>query len=80
MAYFKEDHGQLEPPELPMGVIALADGIKDNGAMKKLTISGDKHWSKPVTIETSMTEAAFSGKGLGVSGAMMLAAFLPKCR
>ena len=48
--------------------------------MEKLTISGDEHWSKPVTMETSMTEADFSDKVLGVSGAIMLAAFLPKCR
>ena len=48
--------------------------------MTKLTISGDDYNSKPVTIETSMTEADFSGKYLQASGAMMLAAFLPKCR
>ena len=58
----------------------LAIGVSANRAMKKLTISGDKSWSKPVTIETSMTEADFSDKVLGVSGAIMLAAFLPKCR
>jgi hypothetical protein len=34
-----------------------------------------------VTMETSMTEADFSGKGLGglFPGAIMLSAFLPKC-
>ena len=48
--------------------------------MKKLTISGDDSRSKPVTIETSMTEADFSGKYLKASGAIMVAAFLPKCR
>ena len=48
--------------------------------MKKLTISGDYSWSKPVTIETSTTEADFSDKDLGVSGAIMLTAFLPKCQ
>ena len=53
---------------------------KDNGAMKKLTISGDDYRAKPVTMDTSMMEANFSNKFLGVSGAMMLAAFLPKCR
>ena len=58
----------------------FAVGLGANGAMKKLTISGDKSFSKPVTIETSMTEADFGDKGLGVSGAIMLAAFLPKCR
>ena len=58
----------------------FADGIRNNGAMKKLTISGDHSRAKPVTIETSMTEADFSDKLLGTSGATMLAAFLPKCR
>ena len=58
----------------------LAIGLSANGAMKKLTISGIEFWSKPVTIETSMTEADFSDKKLGASGAIMLAAFLPKCQ
>jgi hypothetical protein len=31
-------------------------------------------------METTMTEADFSGKDLGVSGGMMVAAFLPKCQ
>ena len=62
------------------GVILLANAIPTMRAMKKLTISGDEAWSKPVTIETSMTKADFSDKGLGVSGAIMLTAFLPKCR
>jgi hypothetical protein len=30
-------------------------------------------------METSMAEADFGGKALGVSGAIMVAAFLPKC-
>ena len=67
------------------GVNALADGIKTNGAMKKLTISGDPYkddgnWKNApaVTVEASMVEADFSGKHLGASGAIMLAAFLPK--
>ena len=33
-----------------------------------------------VTIEASMTEADFSGRYLQASGAIMLAAFLPKCQ
>jgi hypothetical protein len=31
---------------------------------------------KPVTIDTTMTEADFSGKGLGAAGAQILAAFM----
>jgi uncharacterized protein with LGFP repeats len=62
------------------GVIDISGAIPTMGAMKKLTISGDHSRAKPVTIETSMTEADFSDKLLGTSGATMLAAFLPKCR
>jgi hypothetical protein len=50
------------------------------GALSTFTFSGDKHDSKPVTMETTMTEADFSGKELGVSGGTMVAAFLPKCQ
>jgi hypothetical protein len=39
----------------------------------------EKFNSQPVTMEASMIEANFSEKGLGVSGATMLSAFLPKC-
>jgi hypothetical protein len=49
------------------------------GAISKFTFSGDGYSSKPVTMETSMTEADFSRNGLRVSGAIMLSAFLPKC-
>jgi hypothetical protein len=48
------------------------------GALANFTFSGDDN-SKSVTMETTMTVADFSGKGLGVSGAIMLSAFLPKC-
>ena len=55
--------------------------------MTKLTISGDQYQedyrtkdAPPVTIEASMTNADFSGKRLGTSGAILLAAFLPKCQ
>ena len=33
-----------------------------------------------VTMKTNMTEANFSGKELGASGAITVAAFLPKCQ
>jgi hypothetical protein len=48
------------------------------GALTKFTFSGDDN-RKLATMETTMTVADFSGKGLGVSGAIMLSAFLPKC-
>jgi hypothetical protein len=49
------------------------------GAISQFTFSGDCSDSEPVTMETSMVEADFSGKGLCASGAFMLSAFLPKC-
>jgi hypothetical protein len=46
--------------------------------LAKFTFNGDeKRYS--VTMEISMMEADFSRKGLGLSGAIMLSAFLPKC-
>jgi hypothetical protein len=59
--------------------IMLVPEIVDNGAISQFTFSGDRSDSKPVTMETSMTEADFSGKSLGLSGVIMLSAFLPKC-
>ena len=58
------------------GVIALADAIKNNGALETITF-GDY---KAVTMNTSMTKADFSGKELYTSGAIIVAAFLPKCQ
>jgi hypothetical protein len=58
--------------------IMLVPDIIDNGVISKFTFSGEGYGNKPVTMETSMTEADFSGSGLGVSGAIMLSAFLPK--
>jgi hypothetical protein len=58
------------------GVVAIAEHM---GALSTFTFSGD-YSSQPVTMETTMTEADFSGKRLGVSGGMMVAAFLPKCQ
>jgi hypothetical protein len=56
----------------------LAAEIIDNGALAKFVFSGDDN-RKSVTMETTITVADFSGKHLGVSGAIMLSAFLPKC-
>jgi hypothetical protein len=68
---------------LILGVIALTNAIPDMD-ISKFTFSGSwwggtSKFSKPVTMETTMTVADFSEKGLGVSGAIMLSAFLPKC-
>jgi hypothetical protein len=49
------------------------------GGISMFTFSGGDEDSDPVTMETSMVEVDFGGKYLGVSGAIMVAAFLPKC-
>ena len=54
----------------------LSEDIQDNGALAKLTFSGDYSFSKPVTVETGMTEADFSDKGLDEPGAIILAAWI----
>jgi hypothetical protein len=59
--------------------VLIANDISDMGALSTFTFSGI-YSSEPVTMEITMTEADFSGKGLGVSGGMMVAAFLPKCQ
>ena len=65
--------------------ILLASDIPDMGSMSKLTFSGGSegeygNWEvgQAVTIDTTMTEADFSGKELGVSGATIVSAFIPK--
>jgi hypothetical protein len=71
----------LSEQDAPKVAPTVADSLRANGAMMtKLTISGDKTYSEPVTIETCKTEADFSGKFLNASGAIKLAAFLPKCQ
>jgi hypothetical protein len=64
------------------GIADLVNAIKDMGVLSKFTFSGDSIDGpcKPVTMVVSMAEADMSGAGLGVSGAMLLAGFLPKCQ
>jgi hypothetical protein len=63
---------------LTSGPAAIANAIKDMRAISQFTFSDVFH-DTPVTIAISMTEADFSAKGLDSSGAIMVAAFLPKC-
>ena len=60
----------------PLGAIALADAIKNNGALTSISF-GDK---QAVTMKADMAEANLSGKELCASGAIVAAAFLPKCQ
>ena len=63
------------------GARILAEDIKDNGVLSKLTFSGDASGytdesrnSKPVTVEVGMSELDCSGAILQASGATILAA------
>ena len=64
------------------GIIALADAISDMRAISKLIFNGGvaehRRWVEgdTVTLESSMTEANFSNKKLGVPGAMIISAWL----
>jgi hypothetical protein len=93
---YSRTRGQSGPEDNPMnygvdlgGVIALATAVKEcTGPLCKFTFSGDEYGvhldelknSKPVVMEAGMTDADFSGKVMGDSGAIMLGAFLPKCK
>ena len=66
--------------DLTFGSTAVVYGYSyyntTKGALETITF-GDK---QAVTMKTSMTEAKLSGKELGASGAIIVAAFLPKCQ
>jgi hypothetical protein len=76
--YHDDGSGYGSYTATPEGPKVIADAIRDMGAMSSFTFSGD-YSNEPVAMETSMTEVHFAGKGLGESGAIMVAAFLPKC-
>ena len=65
---------------LPRCAILLAPEMEANGSLSKLTFCGydfvQIREGDAVTIDTTMTEADFSGKKLGVAGAQILAAFM----
>ena len=56
------------------GVIALADGIKNNGALVTVTIN---KFALPVQDIKTKMELDLSGKGLGVEDAIVIAALVP---
>ena len=61
------------------GLMTLTQSIKDNKTLSCLRFSGDKDSSMPVSISTNSVTVDMSEKVLGVSGALILAAFLPRC-
>ena len=48
-------------------------------ALEAITFGGDEQ-ADHVTMKTDMAKADLSGKQLGASGAIVVAAFLPKCQ
>jgi Ran GTPase-activating protein (RanGAP) involved in mRNA processing and transport len=60
----------------------FSEAIRDNGSLSKLIfnggVNGYRGWKEGgrFTIDTTMTEADFSGKNLGLSGAQILGAFM----
>ena len=65
----------LSPIAVPPTTIPTLDPHY-SGAMTTITF-GDK---QAVTMKTNMAEVDLSRKQLGASGAIIVAAFLPKCR
>ena len=67
-------------------VEAIAEMLQINRALIKISLGGDskpfpdhEHTYEPVTMETTMTEADFSNRGLG-SYASIIATFMPRCQ
>ena len=58
------------------GALVVSRYLVSNRALETITF-GDK---QAVTMKADMIEADFSGKQLDVSGAIIVAAFLPKCQ
>jgi len=67
------------------GVVALGDGIKNNGALAKLIFGGDEYYDyeeemdvtpEPAVLEVGMTKADLSNKNLGAGGAIIVGAWI----
>jgi hypothetical protein len=65
------------------GPVAIADAIKDMGALSMLIFGGDPYrvgrklvTPEPATLQLNMTEADLSNKNLGVGGAIIISAWL----
>ena len=76
-----EEALDLSHKELYFGcAILLAPEIRANRSLASFTFSGDYvELSKPCTLKATDTEADFAGAYLGESGAILCAAFIPRC-
>ena len=66
----------LIPCHFPLSLATCYPHSSISGAMTTITF-GDE---QAVTMKADMTEADLSSKQLGASGALVVAAFLPKCQ
>jgi hypothetical protein len=58
----------------------IADAIRENTTLKKLTFSGDVPDSKPVVMDLAIgPHGDFRGKNMESCGAFIFSAFLPRC-
>ena len=79
-------------PDLEANVEALAAGIRESSRLSELKFSIPAKTDEEgisstadardtvIEMKADMTEADFSSKDLGSTGAMIVAAFLPKCQ
>jgi hypothetical protein len=47
--------------------------------LTKLVLDSGSAESKPVVLHSALAEADFGGDGIGIDGAMLIVAFLPRC-
>jgi hypothetical protein len=68
-----------------IGVIAVANAIKNMGGLSKLIFGGDRYYDdkrgesitpEPAVLEVGMSEADFSNRNLGAGGAIIIAAWI----
>jgi Ran GTPase-activating protein (RanGAP) involved in mRNA processing and transport len=62
------------------GARHIANALQLNTTLAQLTISGDEVYSRPLALDAAMTRCDMSESGVEPAGAILLAAFLPRCR
>jgi Ran GTPase-activating protein (RanGAP) involved in mRNA processing and transport len=73
----EDEDGDGEQADMA-GVIELADAVKVNHALSKVTFSGESNSSKPATIDVTMVQADVTGKHLELPGALLVVALMPR--
>jgi hypothetical protein len=62
------------------GINRLSKAIAANSKLTTLVLSGDDANSRPVTMLSTTEEADYSGMLLQAPGALLIAAFIPRCK